>query len=139
MHLNFASAHSCGLRLAKKICYFLPISFASAHSCGLRRHLTCLITGLGALPQRIRAGCDSQDPCIKRLKGLCLSAFVRVATYSHPQKDFGGAFASAHSCGLRLGFPAAVLANETLPQRIRAGCDCEKAMERTANLLREGR
>lgn len=49
---------------------------------------------------------------------LCLSAFARVAT-----RIFS---AGAASCA-------------SLPQRIRAGCDCGKAMQRTANLLREGR
>lgn len=49
---------------------------------------------------------------------LCLSAFARVATRT--------------AASIR---PSV----SSLPQRIRAGCDCGKAMQRTANLLREGR
>ena len=48
-------------------------------------------------------------------------------------------FATAHSRGLRRQTMTQKKKGETLPQRIRAGCDCGKAMQRTANLLREGR
>lgn len=48
-------------------------------------------------------------------------------------------FASAHSRGLRLKPLCSLSIASSLPQRIRAGCDCGKAMQRTANLLREGR
>lgn len=48
-------------------------------------------------------------------------------------------FATAHSRGLRPVGCKRFASLITLPQRIRAGCDCGKAMQRTANLLREGR
>ena len=48
-------------------------------------------------------------------------------------------FATAHSRGLRPVHALNKVVVLTLPQRIRAGCDCGKAMQRTANLLREGR
>ena len=71
---------------------------------------------------------------------LCHSAFVRVATVAvKPAKAQPQDFATAHSCGLRRFIEAVGKHINPLPQRIRAGCDCGKAMQRTANLLREGR
>lgn len=63
----------------------------------------------------LRLGLAVKLPC---RYWLCLSAFVRVATMIFT------AYSNLHT---------------SLPQRIRAGCDCGKAMQRTANLLREGR
>ena len=78
--------------------------FASAHSRGLRlMHSDPALGKTQALPQRIRAGCDS---------GLL----------SNCRADIG--FASAHSRGLRRCdlFPRRTV-GRSLPQRIRAGCD----------------
>ena len=95
------------------------IFFATAHSCGLRR--TSLKDG-----HEIHFLCHSAFARVATMAKssqylsptLCHSAFARVATYSLTGKK-------------ELQRP--------LPQRIRAGCDCGKAMQRTANLLREGR
>ena len=76
------------------------------------------VRGFLPLPQRIRAGCDGMFSDVIKYIDLCHSAFVRVAT----QRKQG----TCRPCS-------------PLPQRIRAGCDCGKAMQRTANLLREGR
>ena len=93
--------------------------FATAHSRGLRPSGGQLIKRIGNFATAhscgLRRGHDSWDFCSKI---LCHSAFVRVATWLH----------------VRLK-----CTNKPLPQRIRAGCDCGKAMQRTANLLREGR
>ena len=158
--------HSAFVRVATRADNpkILPIlNFASAHSRGLRQ---------GFFPR------------VQRAVPLCLSAFVRVATDTTAGSRTFGLFATAHSCGLRrapplpsvrafllchsafvrvatqrqfrrrLSFaslPQRIRAGcdcvrcfyciklKTLPQRIRAGCDCGKAMQRTANLLREGR
>ena len=71
---------------------------------------------------------------------LCHSAFVRVATF---QRKTLKLFAHlCHSAFVRVATrhnPEKIHAVRPLPQRIRAGCDCGKAMQRTANLLREGR
>ena len=118
------------------------IGFASAHSRGLRRcDLFPRRTVGRSLPQRIRAGCDGCLLCVLSvLCYLCHSAFARVATYAVAILAAAvGDFATAHSRGLRLGGTLCLHSWQSLPQRIRAGCDCGKAMQRTANLLREGR
>ena len=100
---DFATAHSCGLRLTSLTPQQFADCFATAHSCGLRPHQKnplspdhplchsafvrvatmnsskhILLTF--ALPQRIRAGCDLASSTRRRPKMLCHSAFVRVAT-----------------------------------------------------------
>ena len=114
--------HSAFVRVATAHRRFHPSErffFATAHSCGLR------------LP-------DGQE--IADFFGLCHSAFVRVATAMRSLSILSVArFATAHSCGLRLRRKGTGFRFHPLPQRIRAGCDCGKAMQRTANLLREGR
>ncbi len=99
----FATAHSCGLRLDKKIDWTDFLDFATAHSCGLRQTnalIQCVADALChsafvrvattahspkeketvSLPQRIRAGCDVAARMPKVRNDLCHSAFVRVAT-----------------------------------------------------------
>ena len=98
----FASAHSRGLRrctaatspLSASLCHsaFARVattacrhgsyarSFATAHSCGLRPSAVPIGAVLGALPQRIRAGCDALSKLSASISTLCHSAFVRVAT-----------------------------------------------------------
>ena len=76
----FASAHSCGLRLCAPVTAAVTPLFASAHSCGLRRANDFKKATLWPLPQRIRAGCDALRDAFKLKRDLCLSAFVRVAT-----------------------------------------------------------
>ena len=160
---DFATAHSCGLRLTSLTPQQFADCFATAHSCGLRPHQKnplspdhplchsafvrvatmnsskhILLTF--ALPQRIRAGCDLASSTRRRPKMLCHSAFVRVATVILSSfVSCVAVFATAHSCGLRPGQISNYQIADSLPQRIRAGCDCGKAMQRTANLLREGR
>ena len=136
----FATAHSCGLRRIRNVKIVDLWAFATAHSCGLRQGQRHLPWGL---------------------LQLCHSAFVRVATFVQRERAGAKRFATAHSCGLRrrnaadgnVSSPFATAHScglrrrrgrhsdrmDTLPQRIRAGCDCGKAMQRTANLLREGR
>ena len=93
--------------------------FATAHSCGLRRNASKALADHVALCHSafVRVATGEKIDLYAQLR-LCHSAFVRVAT-----RRF-----------LRYGTAAVAL-----PQRIRAGCDCGKAMQRTANLLREGR
>ena len=77
-------------------------AFASAHSCGLRHQPSYAQCKSIPLPQRIRAGCDITFRPFRRDAGLCLSAFVRVATLIvSALSSLGLSFASAHSCGLR--------------------------------------
>ena len=98
--------HSAFVRVATVTSKQLPLrrSFATAHSCGLRRDIMSKQDELLTLPQRIRAGCDQRlnqrNICTLR---LCHSAFVRVATPRVSGKHRRSAFATAHSCGLRLG------------------------------------
>ena len=126
-------------------------AFASAHSCGLRHQPSYAQCKSIPLPQRIRAGCDITFRPFRRDAGLCLSAFVRVATLIvSALSSLGLSFASAHSCGLRqlsltsvgglnlfasahscgLRHPCAshTLGIPSLPQRIRAGCDGKEDM-----------
>ena len=100
------------------------------------------------MPQRIRAGCDRKARPVCRAIVLCHSAFVRVATDWLAKKvklsdlchsafvrvatcdvcDGGNCdcFATAHSCGLRRPCTSHALGTQSLPQRIRAGCDKNK-------------
>ena len=55
---SFATAHSCGLRLQKRVVLKHIINFATAHSCGLRLFRKVCKHIDFPLPQRIRAGCD---------------------------------------------------------------------------------
>ena len=136
--------------------------FATAHSCGLRQTRTAIRKLKDGLCHSafVRVATSLHLVCLLRIR-LCHSAFVRVATMmtGHTQRRFIFAtahscglrlapkryilgathFATAHSCGLRRRRKTAANNDATLPQRIRAGCDCGKAMQRTANLLREGR
>ena len=88
---------------------------------------------------------------------LCLSAFVRVATFDKTTSELASCFATAHSCGLRLMqlchmIPLPVFATAhscglrrsylqfiqdipSLPQRIRAGCDDRKEVDHSGNRL----
>ena len=158
----FASAHSRGLRRDFYASTDNADRFATAHSCGLRLLHTAVQVRRWSLPQRIRAGCDLQVPppllpawsLPQRIRAgcdlmlmplafadsLCHSAFVRVATPFGVSFQRAQTFATAHSRGLRPSIPVQQTRQRvSLPQRIRAGCDCGKAMQRTANLLREGR
>ena len=105
--MDFATAHSCGLR-QNRLCSQTPtVGFATAHSCGLRRQPCSALAQQSRLCHSafVRVATDSEcQDC--RFVGLCHSAFVRVAT---------GTKASA------LG------TTTTLPQRIRAGCDFRTA------------
>lgn len=93
--------------------------FASAHSRGLRPAVVVNIHACDDLCYSAFARVATMAKSSQYLSPtLCHSAFARVATYSLTGKK-------------ELQRP--------LPQRIRAGCDCGKAMQRTANLLREGR
>ena len=98
--------HSAFVRVATRRGCFRRSSvslFATAHSCGLRRGFLSAVA----------------VPC-----HLCHSAFVRVATFMLNHGFMPSLFATAHSCGLRLGVAGGKAFNtETLPQRIRAGCD----------------
>ena len=77
------------------------------------------------MPQRIRAGCDHDPPYSQFLLFLCLSAFARVATCSMrkmlsiSRRLCLSAFArvATSPASFVVSFP------NTLPQRIRAGCD----------------
>ena len=101
----FASAHSRGLRPPNFGHTWTSFFFASAHSRGLRPH--CLRP-----PRRVCPLCLSAFARVATLCAcvgvvfidLCLSAFARVATQALFQK------------------PPSL---ESLPQRIRAGCDEE--------------
>ena len=120
---------------------FFIVSLATAHSRGLRRGRQNCNSGLcqpchsafarvttqpfmfghpytKTLPQRIRAGYDCSSHDRRCMLTPCHSAFARVTTRT-PQ--------------------SVATSEQSLPQRIRAGYDCGKAMQRTANLLREGR
>ena len=92
--------------------------FATAHSRGLRRRRKAGLPAADPLPQRIRAGYD--------LFGRCRAGLPRPL----PQRI---------RAGYDTKFPIFWARYDSLPQRIRAGYDCGKAMQRTANLLREGR
>ena len=122
--------------------------FASAHSCGLRLDPR-------ALTYNTRFLCHSAFVRVATMKEakmirdwlLCHSAFVRVATMQCALLQNAELFATAHSCGLRpreihsaaifqhlchsafvrvATRPAAgsLRLSCSLPQRIRAGCDC---------------
>ena len=54
---------------------------------------------------------------------LCHSAFVRVATLQESHYQYCLIFATAHSCGLRQKASRSTSGTQSLPQRIRAGCD----------------
>ena len=91
---------------------------------------------------RVATLCESVNFFLRR---LCHSAFVRVATSHSTTIQQSSTFATAHSCGLRRprsssAYNAHIFAtahscglrrlpnggrqeDETLPQRIRAGCD----------------
>ena len=123
--LLFATAHSCGLRrIGIKRQYYTYAVFATAHSCGLRHAIdtffvssdifaTAHSCGLRRLPHteygRMRILCHSAfvrvaTRCGLKKRGdadLCHSAFVRVATLLNQKKLWCGFFATAHSCGLR--------------------------------------
>ena len=101
---NFATAHSCGLRLIKVQCWNLIRSLpqriragcdtrakflrAKTYTLPQRIRAGCDSVGLNAvlffssLPQRIRAGCDARFALFPQGSSLCHSAFVRVATKS---------------------------------------------------------
>ncbi len=147
--------------------------FATAHSCGLRLDVDAACVGRQSLPQRIRAGCDSipvqqtrqRVSLPQRIRAgcdlafmawdsnggnfatahscglrrfiriafrdfgdLCHSAFVRVATVTSKQLPLRRSFATAHSCGLRLETGAVRDIQQALPQHIRAGCDLYSAI-----------
>ncbi len=76
----FATAHSCGLRLAKTACTVPASTFATAHSCGLRR--------LESKPSFRFDGFATAHSC--GLRPCCFGYILKHA-----------AFATAHSCGLR--------------------------------------
>ena len=78
--LNFATAHSRGLRRGIDGVNYNAAIFATAHSCGLRRIGASPDRAKRSLPQRIRAGCD---------------AAINANTTAQVH------FATAHSCGLR--------------------------------------
>ena len=79
--LNFATAHSRGLRLLFTSKSYISVDFATAHSCGLRRQRrkqTALHASFAsAHSQRVATVTSKQLPFAKE---LCHSAFVRVAT-----------------------------------------------------------
>ena len=66
---------------------------------------------------------------------LCLSAFVRVATFDKTASELASCFATAHSCGLRRQIISEALTYFALPQRIRAGCDDRKEVDHSGNRL----
>ena len=71
----------------------------------------------------------------RQRRPLCHSAFVRVATPSYSGSSSPLVFATAHSCGLRLDVNAACVCGQSLPQRIRAGCDAFRGkLPKGANL-----
>ena len=93
-----------------------------------------------ALPQRIRAGCDYLEILRFRVARHFATAHSCGLRRGIDGVNYNAAiFATAHSCGLRPEVKMQERERLPLPQRIRAGCDCGKAMQRTANLLREGR
>ena len=96
--------HSAFVRVATVTSKQLPLrrSFATAHSCGLRRDIMSKQDELLTLPQRIRAGCDSEGERQASTFGLCHSAFARVATFISLPPLLRRFFATAHSRGLRL-------------------------------------
>ena len=161
--LNFATAHSRGLRLLFTSKSYISVDFASAHSRGLRpRHLktdtkyiffasahlrglrlvrasfvSCVAVFASAHSRGLR---QVRGNCHRTRPQLCHSAFVRVATRYNGR--FTDIRALCHSAFVRVATPmkkSVHMRGFSLPQRIRAGCDCGKAMQRTANLLREGR
>ena len=76
--------------------------FATAHSCGLRRFASVFINQPEAFATAHSCG-------LRRCRSLMTSAFAT--------------FASAHSCGLRQRKTRHYVESNSLPQRIRAGCD----------------
>ena len=162
LRLPFASAHSRGLRLQALHHQFPILPLPQRIRAGCDGVTAVYTVTTGPLPQRIRAGCDTYacQKCIikaslpQRIRAgcdefvairrgkveLCHSAFVRVATLL-----FGLCMHErflCHSAFVRVATRTSMRASwkpRSLPQRIRAGCDCGKAMQRTANLLREGR
>ena len=76
------------------------------------------------MPQRIRAGCDPTIVSSELTSGLCLSAFVRVATkYEHHSKPSKALCLSAFVRVATRENRRPPKGKQTLPQRIRAGCD----------------
>ena len=158
----FATAHSCGLRHEAlrivnnivHLCHSAFVRVATAvlvnvHACDDLCHSAFVrVATLREDRRSPRAAlCHSAFVRVATFgvldtptpEDLCHSAFVRVATpQPQPQPPLPH-FATAHSCGLRLKEAKMIKDWLALPQRIRAGCDCGKAMQRTANLLREGR
>ena len=159
--LPFATAHSRGLRRQLAVTGHTHVPLPQRIRAGCDLLPTPSASLYTPLPQRIRAGCDSMSSAGAVSINLCHSAFARVATASCAVIVPYSFFATAHSCGLRRrqirvsfrlqSLPQRIRAGcdsrqearydgtAPLPQRIRAGCDCGKAMQRTANLLREGR
>ena len=144
---RFATAHSRGLRprrrrkraQAVQLCHsaFARVATASAaqlelerilcHSVFVRvatrsRGFLCRIAS--SLPQRIRAGCDTEGDTDK-------AEYLHFATAHScglrplpiPQLKPARFFATAHSCGLRQREAKMIKDWLALPQRIRAGCD----------------
>ena len=99
---DFATAHSCGLRRFASVFINQPEAFATAHSCGLR--LICLFCFIV-----IQFFATAHSCGLRRCRSLMTSAFAT--------------FASAHSCGLRQRKTRHYVESNSLPQRIRAGCD----------------
>ena len=123
---NFATAHSCGLRLPQpfRLHHLHPLPQRIRAGCDLKREAKMIKEWL-ALPQRIRAGCDvCIVTAVFTLPVLCHSAFARVAT---PIKARGAKTPKlCHSAFARVATPrmaARIRRRSPLPQRIRAGCD----------------
>ena len=101
-------------------------TFASAHSRGLRLEKIAQVLADGALPQRIRAGCDRDQQAAPFCEGAlpqriragcdCIGRTAGAGAHPLPQRIRAGCdtfprvslpncfvFATAHSCGLRHG------------------------------------
>ena len=145
---DFASAHSCGLRLDPRaltyntrfLCHSAFVRVATP-----RNSFRCNLSA--SLPQRIRAGCDetgggfvaiellfaSAHSCGLRLHGLCClladgvlchSAFVRVATFADlSPRELRPPLPQRIRAGCDTAAVVTYTAEQALPQRIRAGCD----------------
>ena len=99
---DFASAHSCGLRLDVDAACVGRQSLPQRIRAGCDEGSYGNGKSLSSLPQRIRAGCDRRHCEGTRLSGqLCHSAFVRVATSTTFSPSSPSPFATAHSRGLR--------------------------------------
>ena len=79
-------------------------TFASAHSRGLRLEKIAQVLADGALPQRIRAGCDRDQQAAPFCEGA-LPQRIRAGCDTFPRVSLPNCFvfATAHSCGLRHG------------------------------------